>query len=356
MELLCPNCQKKLTVPDQYAGQLMKCPLCNGTFTTPSLAAGPTAAFAPPPMPPAPQPVVTPPAPKASDPEVLPLESDFPPPPAGNEPMEVQPLPPLAPEVMVHALVTGDYQNRWSLWFSPRVLPWVAVGALVLVFVLSFFSWFGFYPGGLTIVSQNAWQAAFGSYSVPADWESLAPVGKATKATEAKEGAEADAATVPGLFLKERVEPGASALLILFLLILLLTVLLAGAAAALEVITMPLPPWLGQLKPWRWALVSAATLLTFLFLLLQLLAGSNLASRVRERADSEYAGQVKQASAATEKKELEVKHATTVASLRRTGALSLACWLSFVALVSAVLTFWLGRRTMLPMPRVDVLW
>ena len=37
MNLLCPNCQKMLTVPEQYAGQLMKCPLCNGTFTVPAL-------------------------------------------------------------------------------------------------------------------------------------------------------------------------------------------------------------------------------------------------------------------------------------------------------------------------------
>src|ERR1700677_4573180 len=32
MNLLCPNCQKMLTVPEQYAGQMMKCPLCAGDF------------------------------------------------------------------------------------------------------------------------------------------------------------------------------------------------------------------------------------------------------------------------------------------------------------------------------------
>ena len=37
MNLLCPNCQKMLTVPEQYAGQLMKCPLCSGNFTVPAL-------------------------------------------------------------------------------------------------------------------------------------------------------------------------------------------------------------------------------------------------------------------------------------------------------------------------------
>src|SRR5207248_4457653 len=58
MELLCPNCQKKLTVPEQYAGQLMRCPMCQGTFTVPSLPsavaaepAGPVGFGAPPPPP-----------------------------------------------------------------------------------------------------------------------------------------------------------------------------------------------------------------------------------------------------------------------------------------------------------------
>ena len=32
MNLLCPACQKMITVPDQYAGQTMKCPLCSQLF------------------------------------------------------------------------------------------------------------------------------------------------------------------------------------------------------------------------------------------------------------------------------------------------------------------------------------
>src|SRR5881394_1275726 len=62
MNLLCPNCQKTLTVPEQFAGQLMKCPLCSGTFTVPALPSGgdpvpapaapdPTPAFSPLPEP-----------------------------------------------------------------------------------------------------------------------------------------------------------------------------------------------------------------------------------------------------------------------------------------------------------------
>ena len=56
MNLLCPNCQKPLTVPEQYAGQPMRCPLCSGTFTVPALpasvaSAAPVVASPPPPAP-----------------------------------------------------------------------------------------------------------------------------------------------------------------------------------------------------------------------------------------------------------------------------------------------------------------
>ena len=37
MNLLCPACQKMITVPDQYAGQTMKCPLCSQLFPAPVL-------------------------------------------------------------------------------------------------------------------------------------------------------------------------------------------------------------------------------------------------------------------------------------------------------------------------------
>src|SRR5258707_6610778 len=43
MKLICPSCQKELTVPDQYAGQVMKCPLCAGNFTAPTLPQAPDA-------------------------------------------------------------------------------------------------------------------------------------------------------------------------------------------------------------------------------------------------------------------------------------------------------------------------
>lgn len=36
MNLVCPSCQEPLSIPEQYAGQLMKCPACSNHFTVPS--------------------------------------------------------------------------------------------------------------------------------------------------------------------------------------------------------------------------------------------------------------------------------------------------------------------------------
>src|SRR5439155_27342045 len=68
MNILCPNCQRPLTVQEQYAGQMMKCPLCGGTFTVPALAPTPAT---PPVTPPS-----SPPTPSATPP----FEETWPPP------------------------------------------------------------------------------------------------------------------------------------------------------------------------------------------------------------------------------------------------------------------------------------
>jgi hypothetical protein len=332
MELLCPNCQKKLTVPDQYAGQVMKCPLCAGTFTTPSLPPAPGPAYVAPPMPaaPAPAPIAVTPLPPAGPNLSLPAAD-----------VEIMAGPPdhrdLAPVSWPAAPppVTGDYRHRGTVWLSPRVLPWLAVGALVLVFVLTFFPWVGFYPGGITVTSQNAWQAAFGSYSVVPEWESQSP-------TAGKEA-------------KDRVEPSASVLLIFFLLFLIVALLAALAAALLGVLTVSLPPFVQQLKPWWWAIVSALSLAALLFLVFQLLGGFSLVNKARQSVDNEMTAHTKDAPADV-KRVLEVQHASVVNALRQTGAFWLALFLTVVALVCAAMTFWLERRPGHPLPRLEVMW
>lgn len=84
MNLACPLCQQPLAVPELYAGQVMKCARCQGTFTVPEVPgtkppeAQPVAA--PPADPPAPTPTVSAPAPAptpAPAPAPPPLEIDL---------------------------------------------------------------------------------------------------------------------------------------------------------------------------------------------------------------------------------------------------------------------------------------
>src|SRR5262249_60775840 len=88
MNLLCPSCQKMLQVPEQYAGQQMRCPLCNSTFPVPPLPDAPSLAPSPPPPPP----------PATGGAEVYPLADDHNAPPP--------PLPPTAPPPMVSPPMT----------------------------------------------------------------------------------------------------------------------------------------------------------------------------------------------------------------------------------------------------------
>src|SRR5205823_4064146 len=145
--LLCPNCQKMLQVSEQSAGQQMRCPLCNNIFTVPPLPDAPSLAPSPPPPPPpAPPP---PPLPSSGAAEVYPLAdyhnaalpmltAEAPPP---------VPVPSRTPAPPPPPPVVGDYTKLRSIVISPRVVPWIAPIALLVLFLLTFFPWFS--PGGV---------------------------------------------------------------------------------------------------------------------------------------------------------------------------------------------------------------
>ncbi len=65
MDLVCPSCQKRLTIEDRYAGMVVKCPLCGSMLQAPVLLTTPPApSFAPTTSTPAPmQPPPAPPQP-----------------------------------------------------------------------------------------------------------------------------------------------------------------------------------------------------------------------------------------------------------------------------------------------------
>src|SRR6266700_1928412 len=127
MNLLCPNCGKMLTVPEQYAGQLMKCPLCSGTFTVPALPPSGGGLDAP--------------APPSSAPE--PAFQAAPPEPPAPPPLVPQSGGPIMPPPSPRPVTAGDYHRHFLIPANEKILQWVTPAALLLVFILQFFPWIG---------------------------------------------------------------------------------------------------------------------------------------------------------------------------------------------------------------------
>jgi hypothetical protein len=309
-----------LTVPDEFAGQLMKCPLCNGTFTVPGLpgvAPPPLPAGAPgpdiysirhEPSPPAPPPVYLPPPPETT---VLP------PPPPKSSP------------------VLTDYQGTLSVSLNPQVLPWIAPACLLLVFFLQFFNWVGLYPGGEPAETGTAWRTAFGYYDVDGDLKPLVP------------------------FVEdEKFKPGVSVLTIFYLLLFFPVLAVTVASVVLPMVPMnKLPPQVTDLLPWRWGIVAAANLLVFFFLGLQLLLGFSLDSRYRDWVDNEIKRDAKNNPTTQERKLSDAKRGELLERLRHTFWLRLVVLLHLTAIISSALLFWVDRRgTHRPLPKWELHW
>ena len=326
MNLLCPNCQKMLTVPEEFAGQLMKCPLCAGTFTVPGLPGA-----APPPPPP--------------EPDFYSVRHEAPPP----SPPPLPPLPPapdfeLSPPLPTTATTTKPsapsaappppegYQHSATMWFSPRVLPWLAPACLLLVFILQFFNWVGLYPGGMSAVTQNAWQAAFGLYTEDGDLKQDAMQDKEAK-------------------------PGASVLTIFYLLLFFPVLAVTIASAIVDRVPIKIPPAVEKLLPWRWGIVAAVNLILLFFLGLQVLLGFSLDSRYSEWVDKEVKRDSKETPTTQQRKMDDVRRGEMLSVREHTFALRLTVFLHVLATLCAALMFWVSQRgTHRPLPKLELLW
>jgi hypothetical protein len=144
MNLLCPQCHKTIAIADQYAGQIMKCPLCSGTFTAPVMA--PAA------------------APSAS---------------AGFATVAEAPTFTGGDRNTSHAAHAGastrladeGYSRTATIWISPRAVPWIGPVALLLVFVFSFFPWIWVFDK--TTLQSGAFRAWGLAFSQPVNSLSL---------------------------------------------------------------------------------------------------------------------------------------------------------------------------------------
>jgi hypothetical protein len=343
MDFLCPNCQKMLTVPDQYAGTLMKCPLCQNPVQAPALPTqqAPLAAAALP-VDVAPpgggadvyglkDPVMAAPPPaSAVPPPTSVAASTGSAPPALNR--STAPPPPLPPST--------DYRGGFTVPLSTRVLPWVVVGALGLVFLLQLFPWVGYYLGygwrnNYGVLTQGAWGAAFGSYGEDLVWEKMSG------------------------FEPAKQPPGFNLLMLLYLFLFLFTLALAIAAVVVPRLAVKLPPQVDQVWPYRWAIVGALALLGFLALGLLLLLGFTLEHRTISAAQDHYKDERAAAKTSEDHQIVDLKIAQWVNALglQRTNYLRLAVLLQLVAAIAAGLTFWVEYRgSREPVPQLALRW
>jgi hypothetical protein len=345
MNLLCPNCQKMLTVPEQYAGQLMKCPLCNGTFTVPALPAAPTA-----------------PPPPTPGPEIFNFKEPIPPNPPTSAapslpPPVTQPSAPPVPPPPPPPLPPGEYARKASIWFSPKVLQFVPGVAIVLIFILQLVPWVGVYAGSYAIATQNAWGTAFGPmFGVyPAEENDLKGLFRFTREDELKKAKDQ----------KEEISdnrPTTSWLMIFYLLGFFFTGAITIVCVALPFLPLKLPPAVLVLLKWKWALALVFNLLLFFCLLLQLLVGFGMENGIKSAAAAELARRNKALEA--DKKEpipkLQQEAVVSVASnvVQHTTWLNLVIILHVLIIFTALLMFWLDQRETFnkPLPELTLRW
>ncbi len=320
MNLLCPNCQKMLTVPEQYAGQLMKCPLCAGTFTVPGLPPA-TSAAAPPPAPPPSTYPLQPEAPAPAAPPLTSTASTAPAPSSAGTPPP--PPPPGGP-------------MTFSLWFKPEIIQWIAPAAafLILVFTLAF-PWVGVYPGGVPAAWQYPYQIVYGGYTADPDMVDVFHFPTRDELDKDK-----------NLSVKE---PGFGFLMLLYIPFLLFTVAVTVACAVLPLLKLHLPPALNPVLQWRWAAAAVLNLLAFLLLSLLILWGFPIESSVykwKTTVDDPVTAELlkKETRTSPQNLLLKVKQGEATALTSTTIYVKLAVLLHIIAIAAAGLMLALDHR------------
>jgi hypothetical protein len=335
MESLCPNCQKLITVPEQYAGQQMKCPLCQQTFQAPSLAGSAAAAPFTPPAPPAEvYKFTTEPSPPMAPAAAAAPSRTFEP--SKPKPGDTTPPPPPPPP-------PAGYTRKFSIQLGPQVLAWIPAVSFFLIFVLSFFAWVGLYPGGVDVYSQNAWQAAFGSPSNPD------PVFE----TQIFED------LVNRKFDSKKDTPSMAVLTLFYLLAFLPIFVMVIAVTAATQLKVKLPPVVEPIWAWRYLAIAGLTLIPVFFLMLQSLVGYPLEDKAKSFVNDRYKADRDSAKTEDAKKKVDILEGMGDGSLcpRRTLARSLVVLFHLLAPICAALAYWVERRgTSRPLPRMELLW
>jgi hypothetical protein len=138
MDLFCPHCTRRVSVPEDKAGQVMSCPLCGKQFQAPALAPPPVSPAPPAPPPESSSSAAEPSRPRPAAPESA-VSSEPPPPP-------------------------GDFRRSLAICLKAAWLAFVPPICVIAIFLLSFFTWHSVAVlDQFGRVDSNLWSLAFSS-------------------------------------------------------------------------------------------------------------------------------------------------------------------------------------------------
>ena len=309
---ICPHCFRSVELQDTAAGTDAACPACGKPFPVPGRYT----------------PAVDPAAGPADSAPAFPAPPSRPAPPPGLVP-GTPPRPTAAPEPSFAAERTTGFP------LSPIVLGWIPAACFTLVFLLTFFTWVGVYPGGYRAYTQNGWEAAFGSLDSNNFAEEVLKLeGELAKRTPW------------------------NLLLVPFLFGLLLLLAVAWVERVLRDPDQLPVPAMAQYWRYRFAAIAGLGALLFGLLAFQSRIGFGLETAVRKVAAEKFETERQSADNSAAKQKVDVKEGREVGSyqLGTTSWLALALAALLVGVAAAALKFWLDTRGTKPPPRVSLTW
>ncbi|QEL20950.1 hypothetical protein [Limnoglobus roseus] len=309
MKQICPECLKSVEVPDSAAGTDVPCPVCGAKIPVPGRYS----------------PAVAVPPPAAND---------APPPPPGLiPPASASPLP--GPAVTPYPAITGDGKDV-GVTLTPAVVEWIVPVGLTLIFVLTFFTWVGAYPGGHRLFAQNAWDTLFREIS-----PNMVPVTMKDEETKLRA-------------LAGRDWP----VMLPYLVLLIVSVLLAWGEKfvhEIDPVTVPGPlAWLSKVWPQRFLILAVLCGVLLGFFVLEMTRGFGLETAVRQYAVQKYETDAAAADTQLEKVAVQVKTGGEQGrfAVQTTTWYALAFLAHVVVVLAILIRMWLANRPGKAYPRL----
>ncbi len=326
MRVICPHCQKTVTLADTVASLPTPCPACGHVFTAPTL-------MAPEPPPPVAE----------TAPAVAPPVTVTPANPAANTPASVASPEHTAPPPITPPPST-NVPGLMRFELSKKALHWVGPVAFIALFFFSFWTWIGSYAIGTrevhTVYSQSAWSIFAGTFYTNPSGETVFDREK---------------------LLHENSSAGWSMVFALLLLIPFL--LIAVLDLAQDYVNFAVPDIVQAIWPRRLAVLALISGIIWFLLTIQLLSSVGLESAAATAADKFVAPATPEIAAkidasTTLKIEQDLKRGAEFNryGLRRGIGLTLGYLASLIAFAGFGLEYWMDRRGKRKPPAVELQW